>query len=235
MDDQLGRQSEHRLGSLDHQVHALLAAQSAHDAHQGCALDRLHAQLAEHGLPVPLRLLDAVEVLLELCGELRVDDVLEEGEEGELVITTLTKEAFPVIRYRTHDLTSIDTSPCACGRTSARMRKVRARTDDMLIIRGVNVFPSQIEDALMQIEGVEPHYLIVVNRDGPMDDLEVRIEVAEAIFSDTMADLVGFTRKVAEKIYSVVGLHAKVTLVEPGTIERTAGKAKRVIDNRQVE
>ncbi len=158
-----------------------------------------------------------------------------EGEEGELVITTLTKEAFPVIRYRTHDLTSIDTSPCACGRTSARMRKVRARTDDMLIIRGVNVFPSQIEDALMQIEGVEPHYLIVVNRDGPMDDLEVRIEVAEAIFSDTMADLVGFTRKVAEKIYSVVGLHAKVTLVEPGTIERTAGKAKRVIDNRQVE
>ncbi|MDI6711792.1 MAG: phenylacetate--CoA ligase [Anaerosomatales bacterium] len=158
-----------------------------------------------------------------------------EGEEGELVITTLTKEAFPVIRYRTHDLTSIDTSPCACGRTSARMRKVRARTDDMLIIRGVNVFPSQIEDALMQIEGVEPHYLIVVNRDGPMDDLEVRIEVAEAIFSDTMADLVGFTRKVAEKIYSVVGLHAKVTLVEPGTIERTAGKAKRVIDNRRVE
>jgi len=158
-----------------------------------------------------------------------------EGEEGELVITTLTKEAFPVIRYRTHDLTSIDTSPCACGRTSARMRKVRARTDDMLIIRGVNVFPSQIEDALMQVEGVEPHYLIVVNRDGPMDDLEVRIEVAEAIFSDVMADLVGFTRKVAEKIYSVVGLHAKVTLVEPGTIERTAGKAKRVIDNRRVE
>lgn len=158
-----------------------------------------------------------------------------EGEEGELVITTLTKEAFPVIRYRTHDLTAIDTSPCACGRTSARMRKVRARTDDMLIIRGVNVFPSQIEDALMQVEGVEPHYLIVVNRDGPMDDLEVRIEVAEAIFSDTMADLVGFTRKVAEKIYSVVGLHAKVTLVEPGTIERTAGKAKRVIDNRRME
>ncbi|MCL4079645.1 phenylacetate--CoA ligase [Coriobacteriia bacterium Es71-Z0120] len=160
---------------------------------------------------------------------------LDEGEEGELVITTLTKEAFPVLRYRTHDLTTIDTSPCVCGRTSARMRKVRARTDDMLIIRGVNVFPSQIEDALMQIEGVEPHYLIVVNRDGPMDDLEVRIEVAEAIFSDAMADLVGFTRRVAEKIYSVVGLHAKVTLVEPGTIERTAGKARRVIDNRRAE
>lgn len=160
---------------------------------------------------------------------------LDEGEEGELVITTLTKEAFPVLRYRTHDLTTIDTSPCECGRTSARMRKVRARTDDMLIIRGVNVFPSQIEDALMQVEGVEPHYLIVVNRDGPMDDLEVRIEVAEAIFSDVMADLVGFTRRVAEKVYSVVGLHAKVTLVEPGTIERTAGKAKRVIDNRRAE
>jgi phenylacetate-CoA ligase len=158
-----------------------------------------------------------------------------EGEEGELVITTLTKEAFPVLRYRTHDLTAIDRSPCVCGRTLARMRKVRSRTDDMLIIRGVNVFPSQIEDALLRIEGVEPHYLIVVNREGALDDLEIKIEVAEAIFSDVMSDLVAFTKRVAEQVYSVIGLHAKITLVEPGTIERTAGKAKRVLDNRPAD
>lgn len=156
-----------------------------------------------------------------------------EGEEGELIITSLTKEAFPVLRYRTHDLTVIDSSPCACGRTLSRMRKVRARTDDMLIIRGVNVFPSQIEDALMQVEGVEPHYLIIVERVGAMDQLEVRIEVSEAQFSDVMKDMIAFTRSVSERINSVIGLHAKVTLVEPGTIERTAGKAKHVIDRRQ--
>lgn len=154
------------------------------------------------------------------------------GEEGELVITTLTKEAFPVLRYRTHDLTVIDTSPCACGRTSARMRKVRQRTDDMLIIRGVNVFPSQIEDALLKVEGVTPHYLIVVERKGALDALEVQIEVAGELFSDVMKDMVAFTRAVSEQIASVVGLQAKVTLVEPGTIERTAGKARRVIDRR---
>lgn len=156
-----------------------------------------------------------------------------EGEEGELIITPITKEAFPVLRYRTHDLTVIDSSPCACGRTLSRMRKVRARTDDMLIIRGVNVFPSQIEDALLQVEGVEPHYLIIVERVGAMDQLEVQIEVSEAQFSDVMKDMIAFTRSVADRISSVVGLHAKVTLVEPGTIERTAGKAKHVIDRRQ--
>lgn len=156
------------------------------------------------------------------------------GEEGELVITTLTKEAFPVLRYRTHDLTSIDTTPCACGRTLARMRKVRMRTDDMLIIRGVNVFPSQIEDALLRVEGVEPHYLIVVDREGALDDLEIKIEVAEEVFSDVMADMVAFSKRVAAQVYSVIGLHAKITLVEPGTIERTAGKARRVLDRRRL-
>ena len=155
-----------------------------------------------------------------------------EGAEGELVITTLTKEAFPVLRYRTHDLTTIDVSPCACGRTLARMSKVRARTDDMLIIRGVNVFPSQIEDALLRIEGIEPHYLIVVDRDGALDTLEVRIEIAEAVFSDVMADMEAFIKRVADQIHAVIGLQAKVTLVEPGSIERTVGKAKRVVDKR---
>ncbi|MRR12975.1 phenylacetate--CoA ligase family protein, partial [bacterium] len=157
----------------------------------------------------------------------------EAGEEGELIITSLTKEAFPVLRYRTHDLTVVDYEPCRCGRTHARMRKVRKRTDDMLIIRGVNVFPSQIEDVLLKVEGVTPHYLIVVDRKGALDNLEVQIEVAEEMYSDVMKDMVAFTRTVGDRLASVIGLHAKVTLVEPGTIERTAGKARRVIDRRQ--
>ncbi|HET6350888.1 MAG TPA: phenylacetate--CoA ligase [Coriobacteriia bacterium] len=154
------------------------------------------------------------------------------GEQGELVITTLTKEAFPVLRYRTHDLTTLDEARCECGRTLARMRKVRARTDDMLIIRGVNVFPSQIEDVLFQIEGIRPHYLIVVDRKHNLDDLEVRIEVEPAVFSDIMADMVAFQRNVADKLQSVLGLRAKIKLVEPGAIERSAGKSKRVLDLR---
>ncbi len=154
------------------------------------------------------------------------------GEEGELVITTLTKEAFPVLRYRTHDLTVLDPERCECGRTLARMRKVRQRTDDMLIIRGVNVFPSQIEDVLFRIEGVRPHYLIVVDRKHNLDDLELRIEVEETVFSDIMADMVAFQKNVADKLQSVLGLRAKITLVEPGAIERSAGKAKRVLDLR---
>lgn len=159
-------------------------------------------------------------------------EALPYGQEGELVVTTLTKEAFPVIRYRTHDLTTLTAEPCACGRTLARMSKVRARTDDMLIIRGVNVFPSQIEDVLFQIEGVRPHYLIVVDRKKNLDDLEVRIEVEEAVFSDIMADMVAFQRLAADKLQSVLGLRARIKFVEPGTIERTAGKSKRVLDLR---
>jgi phenylacetate-CoA ligase len=159
-------------------------------------------------------------------------DVLPYGQEGELVITTLTKEAFPVLRYRTHDLTVLDPSRCECGRTLARMRKVRARTDDMLIVRGVNVFPSQVEDVLFRIEGVRPHYLIVVDRKKNLDDLEVRIEVEEAVFSDIMADMVAFQREVSDRLQSVLGLRARITLVEPGAIERSAGKSKRVLDLR---
>jgi phenylacetate-CoA ligase len=158
-----------------------------------------------------------------------------DGEEGELVITTITKEAFPVLRYRTHDLTAINQVPCTCGRTLARMTKVRHRTDDMLIIRGVNVFPSQVEDVLLKIEGIEPHYLIVVDRVSGMDSLEIKIEVAEEIFSDVMADMVAFTSRVSDRLQSVLGLSAKVMLVEPGTIERSVGKAKRVLDRRSMD
>jgi phenylacetate-CoA ligase len=162
-------------------------------------------------------------------------EALGPGEEGEIVFTSLTKEAFPVLRYRTHDLTTVETGRCECGRTTARMRAVRARTDDMLIIRGVNVFPSQIEDVLFQVEGIRPHYLVVVDRKHNMDDLEVRMEVAPEVFSDIMADMVAFTGKVSDKLQSVLGLRVKVTLVEPGTIERTAGKSKRVLDLRDAK
>jgi phenylacetate-CoA ligase len=158
---------------------------------------------------------------------------LPTGSEGELVITPLTKEAFPVLRYRTRDITRLENEPCECGRTLVRMEKVRQRSDDMLIIRGVNVFPSQIEDVLYKIEGVRPHYLIVVERKHGLDDMEVRIEVAEEVFSDIMADMVNFTKHVAERLHGVIGLHVKVTLVEPGSIERTAGKAQRVLDRRE--
>ncbi|MDF1542438.1 MAG: phenylacetate--CoA ligase [Anaerosomatales bacterium] len=168
-----------------------------------------------------------VEIVDPVTGEPR-----GEGEEGELVITPLTKEAFPVLRYRTHDLTVLDRTPCECGRTLVRMNKVRQRTDDMLIIRGVNVFPSQIEDVLFKIEDVRPHYLIVVDRKHGLDDIELRLEVAEEVFSDIMADMVAFTKNVSERLHSVLGLNVKVTLVEPGTIERTAGKARHVLDLR---
>jgi phenylacetate-CoA ligase len=157
------------------------------------------------------------------------------GEEGELLLTPLTKEAFPVLRYRTKDLTALEYEPCECGRTMARMKKVRKRTDDMMIIRGVNVFPSQIEDVLLKIEGVQPHYLIIVGRERAMDDLEIRIEVDEAFFSDSMVDMVRFTKEVGDRIHAVLGIHARIKLVEPGSIERTAGKAQRVIDNRVID
>jgi len=155
------------------------------------------------------------------------------GEQGELVFTSLTKEAFPVLRYRTRDLTTVTTERCECGRTLARMDRVRSRTDDMLIVRGVNVFPSQIEDVLFKIEGVRPHYLIVVDRQKGLDDLEVRLEVADEVFSDIMADMVTFQHNVADRLQTVLGLRAKITLVEPGSIERSAGKSKRVLDLRE--
>jgi phenylacetate-CoA ligase len=161
-------------------------------------------------------------------------EALDEGKEGELVFTSLTKEAFPVIRYRTRDLSSLSHEPCSCGRTSARMAKVYARTDDMLIIRGVNVFPSQIESVLMDIEGVEPHYQIVVERKGALDELEVWVEVEETVFPDAMRKLVEFEKKITDEIYATLGLKAKVKLVEPKTIERTTGKARRVIDKRSL-
>lgn len=155
------------------------------------------------------------------------------GSVGELVLTTLTKEAFPMIRYRTRDITSLDYSKCECGRTLVRMRKTMGRSDDMLIIRGVNVFPSQIEEVLFDIEECEPHYQLVIGKDGAMDVLEVHIEVTEKIFFDEMKKQRAFLEMVAKRIHSQLGISASVKLVEPNSIPRHEGKAVRIIDNRQ--
>jgi phenylacetate-CoA ligase len=157
---------------------------------------------------------------------------LPEGEVGELVITTLSRRAQPLIRYRTRDLCSLIYEPCECGRTFARMTKPVGRTDDMLIIRGVNVFPSQIEEVLMSIPEIEPHYQIVVDRKGYLDVVEVWIEVGEDIFGETMGQLDSFERMVQQKLYSVLNIQAKVRLKEPRTIARSEGKAVHVIDRR---
>jgi len=155
-----------------------------------------------------------------------------EGEIGELVFTSLTKEALPVLRYRTRDLCTVSTERCECGRTTARLGKFRGRTDDMFIIRGVNVFPSTIESVLLQIEGIQPHYVIVLGREHGQDTFEVQVEVTEALFNGWMDDLRAFERRVSEQLRSVLLVRPKVRLVEPGSLERTTGKARRVVDKR---
>ena len=160
-------------------------------------------------------------------------EVLPKGSEGEIVFSAITKEGFPLLRYRTRDIGVINYEPCACGRTFCRMSKPRGRSDDMLIIRGVNVFPSQIETVLIR-EGYSPNYLIVVDRVNNLDTLEVRVEVTEEIFSDTVTNLTKAEKSLADALKSLLGVAAKVTLCAPGSIERSTGKAKRVIDHRKL-
>ncbi|MBN1524714.1 MAG: phenylacetate--CoA ligase [Spirochaetales bacterium] len=162
-------------------------------------------------------------------------EVLPHGEKGELVITTLTREGTPVLRYRTRDITYLMPEQCACGRTIIRMHRLLGRTDDMLIIRGVNVFPSQIEEVLMKIEGTEPHYQIVVQRHGQLDSIEVQVEMTEKLFSDEIKDLSSTEKNIEAEIYSTLNVHSKVKLVEPKSIPRSEGKAKRVIDKRNIQ
>lgn len=161
-------------------------------------------------------------------------EVLPYGQKGELVFTTVTKEAFPLIRYRTRDISVLYPEPCKCGRTHMRMERVSGRSDDMLIIRGVNVFPSQIESVLMNIEGVEPHYLLIVDRQGTLDTLEVHVEVNEKVFSDKIKNLQTLGRRIEKEIKDLLGVNAGVKLVEPKTIQRSEGKAQRVIDKRKI-
>lgn len=155
------------------------------------------------------------------------------GKEGELVFTCITKEALPLIRYRTRDLTYLDNAPCSCGRTLVRMGRISGRSDDMLIIRGVNVFPSQIESIILKIAEVAPHYVLIVDRINNLDTLEVWVEAKEGIFSDTVKTLEYVEKRITSELFSLLGLHVKVKLVEPRTIERSEGKAKRIIDKRK--
>lgn len=158
-----------------------------------------------------------------------------DGVTGELVISTLTKEGIPLIRYRTKDLTSIDHTPCQCGRTTARIARFTGRSDDMLIIRGVNVFPSQIEAALLEMGGTTPHYLMIVDRVNNLDTLEVQVEVEEHFFSDEIRELENLTRKIEHIIQQAIGLAVKVKLVEPKSLERSMGKSVHVIDRRKLD
>jgi Coenzyme F390 synthetase len=155
-----------------------------------------------------------------------------EGKEGELVFTSLTKEAVPVIRYRTGDLASVTFRPCACGRTMARHTKVYARTDDMIIVRGVNVFPSQIEEVLLEIEEIEPHFQVTVDRKGSLDEMAVQIEVSPAFYPEAVKRLVEFERHVEDRLQEELGVRARVKLVEPKTLPRHTGKARHVVDRR---
>jgi phenylacetate-CoA ligase len=164
----------------------------------------------------------------------RTEEVLPYGTSGELVFTTITKEAFPVIRYRTRDISVLHPEPCRCGRTFVRMGRVQGRSDDMLIIRGVNVFPSQIESVIMETRGVEPHYQLVVERVASLDQLTVLVEVNEKLFSDEIKNLQAMGRMLEKNIRETLGVAAEVKLVEPRTIQRSEGKAVRVVDKRKL-
>jgi len=159
--------------------------------------------------------------------------VLPPGTEGELVLTTLTKEAFPLVRYRTRDITSLDYGPCPCGRTLVRMKKVLGRSDDIIIIKGVNVFPSQVESILMEMEGVEPRYQMIADRVEEMDTLELKVEMNEKVFSDEIKILQNISAEIERKLREIVGVSAKVKLVAPGSLQSVDGKAAKVIDRRK--
>ena len=161
-------------------------------------------------------------------------EVLPHGTQGELVITTITKEGIPILRYRTRDITTIIDEPCACGRTHLKISRLQGRTDDMLIIRGVNIFPTQIESVLLEIGEVEPHYQLVVRRDGSLDTLEIKVELNEALFSDKISNLEKLEHRIKERINSVTGINAKISLVEPKSLPRSEGKSQRVVDLRKI-
>ena len=169
--------------------------------------------------------------LMEIVDPATLEPV-PDGSEGELVITTLSKQAMPVIRYRTRDITAIEPRPCACGRNLRRIRRISRRSDDMFIIRGVNVYPSQIETALLRTEASLPHYQIVLTRKSGLDRMEVRVEVTGEMLSDRLSEMEGLQRRFARSIEQITSLHTDVTLVQPGTIPRSEGKARRVLDNR---
>jgi phenylacetate-CoA ligase len=164
----------------------------------------------------------------------KTGEALPDGSEGELVLTTLSKKAMPMIRYRTRDITSLAAEPCPCGRTIRRIRRIGRRSDDMFIIRGINVFPSQVEAAMLAVEGTLPHYQIVLTRAKGLDQMEVQVEVTAEFFTDKIRSLETLQARIVHAIENTVGLRAEVRLVEPHTIERSQGKAKRVLDQRNM-
>ncbi len=166
------------------------------------------------------------------CVDPETLEPVRDGETGELVFTTLTKEALPVLRYRTRDLAALDRRPCPCGRTGVRMSRVVGRSDDMLIIRGVNVFPSQVEEALLRVEGTAPHYLIELSRPGALDEAVVKVEVRPGDFRDEMREMIELRDRIDREIHAVTGVRMTVELVAPNALERSAGKARRVLDRR---
>ncbi len=179
---------------------------------------------------------------LHVCEDFFIPEIISpttlepvaEGETGELVFTTISKEGLPLIRYRTRDLTSITYDKCKCGRTTCRISRFKGRSDDMLIVRGVNVFPSQVEEALLSIDGVSPHYMITVDRVNNLDTLEIMVEVDGKFFSDEIKGLEALSVKIGKAVQQMIGLNAKIKLVEPRTIERSMGKAVRVTDKRKL-
>jgi phenylacetate-CoA ligase len=166
--------------------------------------------------------------------DLKTGKPLPDGEEGELVLTTLGKQAMPMIRYRTRDITALTAERCECGRTLRRIQRIGRRSDDMFIIRGVNVYPSQIETALLKVEGTLPHYQIILTREKGLDEVEVQVEVTKEIFGDTVGALEGVQRNIGHSIETLTGLRMKVRMVQPQTIQRSEGKARRVIDQRKM-
>ncbi len=211
------RQIERRLGIRAMDIYGLSEVMGPGVAIECQEQDGLHI-FEDHFIP---------EIINPTTGE-----PMAEGEKGELVFTTITKEGIPVIRYRTRDLTSLTYAPCACGRTHVRMQRVLGRSDDMLIIRGVNVFPTQVEGVLANYAAVEPHYLIVVERQGLLDTMEVWVEMSEALFSDEVRQIEEVRHRITADIESVLGVGVTVKLVEPKSIERSQGKARRVWDKR---
>ena len=159
-------------------------------------------------------------------------DVLPAGASGELVFTTLTKEGMPLLRYRTKDLCSLHSGKCACGRTSVKMGRIMGRSDDMLIIRGINVFPSQVESVILEMKEFEPQYMLIVDRAGNLDTLQVQVEVRHDFFSDDIGRMLNMKKHLADRLKSVLSIGVDVKLMEPGSIERSQGKGKHVIDKR---
>ena len=219
--EEMRREIEDKLGITATNIYGLSEIMGP-GVSQSCAKEQHGMHIWEdHFLP---------EIIDPVSGE-----ILPEGSTGELVITTLTKQGIPLVRYRTRDITSLNYTPCSCGRTHVRMNRITGRSDDMLIIRGVNVFPSQIESLLLEVQGVSPHYQLILTRENNLDYVEVQVELDGAMFSDAIKDLQQREQRIQKGIKEFLGVPTKVRLVEPHSIPRSEGKAVRVIDRRVMQ